>query len=173
MSGIQKLLTDAKLVNAEFALDPANQPFAQVRAAFNDDGERSFRYIIPAVTKVALTWGDDSVGESRQQIAQFGLVASLPASSGGKSLNYALAFYESTGALKSFKLASKAVLQKATVDTISSQANTLIDAKKKADDELTVLDREQKILAAKKSIFDNCKALNLACGGYVPPAPQP
>jgi hypothetical protein len=173
---IEKLsdnLKGAELFAAEFALNPTtNQPF-QILANARQSGERGFYYRIPASTDVVLKLGEDVVTRSRQSIAQFGTVASLPASAGGKSTAYALKFYEATGALKSFNVTSKAVLTKGTADTVGSAVATVVTAKQTANDVLTALDHQNKVMAARKAIYDNCKALNMACGGYVPTPATP
>lgn len=171
---VQKDCTAAAgdLAELRFTIDPADQIFTRVSANFTQTGDRSFRYAIPAMTKIQLYTGAKVTGETWQQMAQFGGLASLPASSGVRSLNYSLKFFEATGALKSFKLASKSAIQRSIIDAGSTSANALIDAKAKSEDELAKLEREAKILDAKKKIQGLCKDLNLACGGFTPAPPQ-
>ena len=185
---LPKSLTDARTLGATFVLDPANgQLFQQLDAAYQETGERGFYYRVPASTKIALKLcGErpsdakpedpkpcDTVTTGKLAIAQFGHTFSLPASTGGKTTAYALKFYEATGALKSFNVTSKTMLTKANADTLGSQATSLVTASKTANDEVTKLDREAKILADKAAIFNACKTLNQPCGGFVPPAAPP
>lgn len=178
IEGLHETLSKAKTLEASFALNPANDQQFQILAKAAKDaesGERGFFYRIPASVDVLLKLDTDTITKSKQVIAQFGITASLPASTGGKSTAYALKFYEATGALKSFNITSKAVLGKGTADALGTDITTLVAAKQAAEqaqktknDELTGLDRQAKILADKKAIYDNCKALNMACGGFVP-----
>jgi hypothetical protein len=168
------------MLQASFALNPVSNQQFQLLATAAASGERGFFYRVPATADVLLKLGDDTVTKSKQVIAQFGITASLPASTGGKSTAYALKFYEATGALKSFNVTSKAVMGKSTADALGTDVTTLVTAKQAADqaqrtkqDELTVLDRQAKILTDKKAIYDNCKALNQACGGFVPAPATP
>jgi uncharacterized coiled-coil protein SlyX len=175
LNDLTKTLADAKPLSASVAPDPtAGQPFQRIATA-TQAGDRGFYYRIPATANVILQLGDDPLTISKQSIAQFGFLASLPASVGGRSTAYTLKFYEATGALKSLNLTSKAVLTRGTADAIGANANTLVDARSKADDELTKLDHDSKVLANKVSIYNSCKTLNIACGGFVPAAtvPQP
>ena len=111
-------------------------------------------------------------------LAQWGVQAMLPKA--GKDWAYAVTLYEATGALKSVKLASKALLDKGTVDTAFGIANTLLDAKdtasaaakKKADDAATkadtlnVLTRSRQILEEKAKISKLCQDLGLTSCEY-------
>jgi hypothetical protein len=158
----------AKKLKAKYALYPeTGQPFQSVTAGFVETGERGFRYRMPAMTKVSFNWekvGAGTLSTSNQMIAQFGAVVSLPASAGGRTTGYKLKFYEATGALKSFDVTSKAILQKAAVDTAASQALSTYDAKVKAGDELALRERQAKIYSA-------CKTMNVTCGGYTATPP--
>jgi hypothetical protein len=177
---LAETLQKAQLFAANFTLNPARGQQFQLLASADQSGDRGFFYRIPAAVDVTLSLGDDTVTKSKQTIAQFGTIASLPASTGGKTTAYTLKFYEATGALKSFNVTSKSVFQKATADALGADVNTLVtakqaaaEAKKTKEDELTVLERQSKIMAAKKAIYDNCKALNMACGGFVPTQATP
>jgi hypothetical protein len=167
LADLSKTYKDASDLVATIATDGDAQMSHALNAAAQN-GERGFYYRIPATANVVLRLADDTLTSSRQQIAQFGLVASVPASVGGRSTAYTLKFYEATGALKSFNITSKAILTKGTADTIGSNLNTLIDARNKAADELTKLDHDAKVLSNKVTIYNSCKTLNIACGGFVP-----
>jgi hypothetical protein len=134
--------------------------------------ERSFRFRIPAYVKASLvTEAKGSIGsETRILVGQFGSIVALPATPGGKSSMYSLQYYASTGALKNFDLTTKAVLTKATVDSLNGSAASILDAeykaaqaKAKAADQLNQLDRTRSILEDQVKILAACKTLNIDC----------
>lgn len=172
----------ARTLRVKLALDSTPQIFQRVQAAFKDHGDRSFRYLIPAATLVTL----ESVGPKKSPqdttveikkravaviaVAQFGAEVSLPASSGGRSLNYNLKFFEATGALKSFGLTSKAAMQATNVNSMSTSTNAYLDAKLKQEqaakaeaDTLNKLERQRKILEDEAKIRELCAQLNIIC----------
>jgi hypothetical protein len=135
-------------------------------------GERSFRYRIPALTKVSVvTSAEDSVrSETRMLVGQFGVIVTLPASPGGKSATYSLQYYTPTGALKNFDVTTKAILTKGIADTLSSSAGGILDAEKKAAeakakaaDQLNQMERKRTILEDEVKIQNACKQLNIDC----------
>jgi hypothetical protein len=170
------------LLKVTFQLDPSQskQMFQKVQESYTEKGDRSFRYLIPAATLAELTTEtateSDSkpkvelVNQARIMIGQFGAEVSLPASSGGRSLNYALKFYEATGALKSFSLASKSAIQAATINSVGTSTNALLDARNKQQqaeaqktDELNKLERQRKILEDEAKIKELCAQLQVSC----------
>jgi len=172
----------AKTVRVRFALNGTDQVFMRVQGAFEETGDRSFRYLIPAAAIATLEIGGTGSAECLKEpgckrggaaalsIGQFGAEVSLPASSGGRSVNYTLKFFEATGALKSFSLASKAAIQAATVNSLTTTANSALDAKNKqaaADaakaDQLAKLDRQAKILQDQATIEKLCVQLQVSC----------
>jgi hypothetical protein len=169
-----------KTLQARFALDGNEQMFQRVKSVYKEDGERSFRYLIPAASLVILevveTKDQKEIvsavkgGKAVIMVGQFGAEVSLPASTGGRSLNYVLKYYEATGALKSFGLTSKTAMQAAAVNSFSTSANAILDAKKKQEkdaadkaDELNILERKRKILEEQTKIKDNCEKLGITC----------
>lgn len=109
-------------------------------------------------------------GVAAFMVGQFGVEVSLPASSGGRSMNYNIKFYEATGAMKSFSLTSKAAMEAANVNSISNSTNAILDARTKqqqaaADktDELKRLERQSKILENKAKIQQYCAQLGISC----------
>jgi hypothetical protein len=163
----------AKTTRIHFALDGEKQIFQRVQEAFKETGERSFRYVIPASTVARVETIDtksEVLGQSKIMVGQFGAEVSLPASSGGRSLNYALKFFEATGALKSFSLTSKTAMQAANVNSISASTNAILDARNKqlqaaADkaDELNKVERQRKILEDEAKIKELCAQLQASC----------
>lgn len=134
--------------------------------------EKSFRYRIPASTKVSVvTNAEDSVrSETRMLVGQFGVIIALPAAPGGKSAMYSLQYYTPTGALKNFDLTTKAILTKGMVDTLSSSAGGILDAEKKAAeakakaaDQLNQIERKRTILEDEVKIQKACQELNIDC----------
>ena len=169
----------ATQLRVRFALDGDSQMFQRVDSVYKLTGDRSFRYVIPAATLAIV----ELVGPRKSQsdtaevttkavaaivMGQFGAEVSLPASSGGRSLNYSLKFFEATGALKSFTLASKAAAQAAAVNSASSSTNAILDAKNKqaqaaktAADTLTKLERQRQILEEEAKIKALCTQLGV------------
>jgi hypothetical protein len=176
---VAKKCDDRRPVVVGFRLDGQDQPLKRIAGQYmvgtdlERSGDRSFRYRVPALARIDVRWlatPETCVGEGGAAIGQFGEILSLPAKSGGRSLNYDLKFYEATGALKSFRLASKSAIQKGNVDTLSSSANAMLDAKlkkeqeeAKAADELNQLERRRKILEEQVKIRQACAALGIEC----------
>src|SRR5262249_23840487 len=155
---VTKSCAGAKVVSLIFRLDTepsGEQLAAMVRRNYSQPADPGLRYRIPARMRVTVEEDGATIpaAETRLMIAQFGLVAALPATVDSKTINYSLKFYEATGALKSFKLGSKPVLTKGTVDSLSGNLNSILDAeKKKADadklaaDQLTKRQRMRQLL---------------------------
>jgi len=128
--------------------------------------DRGFYYRVPAKAVAVLQSGATELSRGDLVVAQYGIVASLPASSSGRTTQYAIALDESTGALQNFKLASDGLLQKSILDDAATSANAVIDAKKardkkKADeaDELTKKKRELDLLKTQNEINAEKKKL--------------
>lgn len=75
----------------------------------------------------------NEVGRDTMRVAQLGVTASIPASAAGRKTQYTIDFDESTGALKNFKLASNALLEKSIVDEASGAASDIVAAKQARD----------------------------------------
>lgn len=125
-------------------------------------GERSFRYRIPAQVRARLEDSNKVYGSGVFSVAQLGTVISLPANRHSKTLSYDLAFIESTGGLKTFKLGTTGGLDTATVDALSGIGGTLIDASKK-NDEVNRLTRQQQLLKLQDDICTIQKKYGLPC----------
>jgi hypothetical protein len=130
------------------------------------DGERGFYYRVPAKASAVLQAGAKDLFRSDLIVAQFGIVASLPASSSGRTTQYTVALDDSTGALKNFALGSDSLLQKSILDDASTSANATIDAKKArekkkadADDVLAQKKRELELLKTQNDINEQKKKL--------------
>jgi hypothetical protein len=174
--GFGKLLTgadctNASAVNLTTVLSPGSQLFQSVRDhTTRPSGELSFRYRIPAQVRAELKQGDDSYGMGVFSVAQFGVVATLPANRHSKSLSYDLAMVEATGGLKSFKIATTGSVDSGTVDALAGISGTLLDASnaaakadKTAKDELTTLTRQDTLLKLKDDICTLQKKYGLDC----------
>ncbi len=70
-------------------------------------------------------------GDALLAIAQRGIIAALPSKLGGKAFTHDLTYYETSGALKSYTLASKPLVDKGALDALSGAANDLLDARNK------------------------------------------
>lgn len=123
-------------------------------------GDRSFRYRVAAQVKAVLSDAKTTYGSGVFSVAQLGKVISLPASRRSKTLTYELAFIESTGALKTFKLGSVGSLDAATVDALSGVGGTLLDARRTEAETLT---QQHQLLKLKDDICTIQKKYNLPC----------
>jgi hypothetical protein len=138
----------------------------QIKAQrFNETGERGFYYRIPAMTLASLMIGKTEKSRAAFAVAQLGLTASLPASTGGRKTTYKMALYDGSGALKNFNLGSEAAIQKSNLEDLGTAATTLINSK----DELKQLERRQQILTKLKEIRD----LEEELGTEEPATPTP
>ena len=91
-------------------------------------------------------------------IAQLGVVASVPASTAGRSSSTAILLDPATGAMKNFKVSSTALIDKSILDDAGKAANSAIDAadplnRKKR--ELEELELQNKINEAKKKLTNS------------------
>lgn len=128
--------------------------------------DRGFYYRVPAKGVALLQAGAKNLSQSDVIVAQFGIIASLPASSSGRTTQYTVALNESTGALQNFKLGSDSLLQKSLLDDAAAAANSAIDAKKanekkkaETSDELAQKKRELELLKTQNEINDEKKKL--------------
>jgi hypothetical protein len=161
--------TDCKAagpINVVFEFYPAanNQLFSKI--SDSAEGKRSFRYRIPA--QVSATVGDSgkTYGAAILRVAQLGTVISLPANRHSKTLSYDLAFVEATGALKSFKLGTTGGFDSSTVDSLSSAAGTVLDARsaaQKSASEAAVLTRQDQMLKLQDDICTIQEKYGIKC----------
>lgn len=154
--------TSATAVNLTLKYYPAstNQLFTKIQDVAT--GDRSFRYRVAAQVQGTLADANTVYGSGVFSVAQLGKVISLPASRHSKTLTYELAFIESTGALKTFKLGTVGMLDTATIDALSGVGGTLLDARKKTD-ELNTLTQQYQLLKLKDDICTIQKKYNLPC----------
>jgi len=159
--------------------DLAKQLVAKVGA--QGGTKLSFRYRIPAQAKVWIeaTGGGATAkkGAAVLSIAQLGKVIALPAERHSKTLTYDLAFIEATGALKSFKLGATGGVDATTIDSLTETSGMVLDAeaarkkerkaaldaRKTAEDELTVLTREEALLTLRDTICTLKQKYGLTC----------
>lgn len=149
----------------------ASQMSENVKAAnFHESGERGFYYRVPAKVSVALCEENLSDAPRRCQqanefarddlaIAQYGTIASLPASTGGRRSSYKVVYYSSTGAIQTFNIASDALIQKSNLSDIETTAKELRDAKTEK------IKRDTERLKAEKDYLDAKDALKKAKEG--------
>lgn len=124
------------------------------------------------------------IARARMKVAQLGITASLPASAAGRKTQYTVEFDENTGAMKNFKLASNALLEKSIVDEAAGAANDIVGAKAardkaradaakaaaEANDPLAQKKRELELLKTQNEINEEKKKLE-ASQPEEPPKP--
>jgi hypothetical protein len=88
-------------------------------------------------------------------VAQFGIVASVPSSSAGRSSTTAIELDPATGAMKNYKVSSSALLDKSLLDEAGNAANSTVDAA----DPLKRKKRELEQLKTQNEINDEKKKL--------------
>ncbi|MDT7809759.1 MAG: hypothetical protein QOJ70_3572 [Acidobacteriota bacterium] len=117
-----------------------------------------------AAPPVPLMPGGKEIARTRMKVAQLGVTASLPASAAGRKTQYTVEFDENTGAMKNFKLASNALLEKSLVDEAAGAANDIVGAKaardKAKDDAAKAAAAANDPLAQKKRELDLLKTQN-------------
>lgn len=78
--------------------------------------------------EITVVLNDEQLGLGNLQIAQLGVVASVPASTAGRSSTTAITLDPATGAMKNFKSSSTALIDKSLLDEAGKAANSAIDA---------------------------------------------
>ncbi len=148
--------------------DANKQLFTKLTAV--NQGDRSFRYRIPAQVRAELTYSTKPHGAGVFSVAQLGQVISLPANLHSKKLSFDLGFIEATGALKTFKLGTSGGLEAGTIDALGGVTKDVLDARKKAhdaaalkEDELTILTREAALIKLRHEICEIQKKYGLTC----------
>jgi hypothetical protein len=135
------------------------------KAGVAETGLRGPFYRIPAEvpSKITLTTSEQVSDLALQslEIAQFGPVVSLPASTGGRKTAYTAEFTPA-GALKNFQVNSTALLDKGLVDALKSTADSALDTYNKANDPVSPLKKKKELLDAQKALLDSQKALEKA-----------
>jgi hypothetical protein len=138
------------------------------------ESEQSFRYRVPAQVKGVLCTTKQSkdgtlcdeekktYGAAVFSVAQLGTIISLPATRHSKTLSYDLAFIESTGALRTFKLNSAGGLDPAMIEALGGVAGSIIEARQKGD-EINKLTRMQQLLKLQDEICTIQKKYGLPC----------
>lgn len=140
-----------------------------VAGKYTQPAEAGLHFLIPARmdTRLVATGFSDWVEPAAYlMIAQHGILAALPSEMGGKSVAHDLKFYAASGALKSYTLASTPNLTPEMVNSLSTSANALLDARKAqreaeaADaDPLNQLKRQQEVLNVLLAIQTACAEL--------------
>jgi hypothetical protein len=109
-------------------------------------------YRIPGKASLTLRLGTVEIGKALPSVAQYGPIASLPDSTGGRKTQYTVELHAATGAIKSFTMAGDAAIEKANIVDVESAATGLIDAamKKRAADEAEALAAKDELAALEK-----------------------
>lgn len=94
-------------------------------------------------------------GRGDVAVAQLGVIASVPAGSGGRTTQSSVVLDEATGALLNFKVSSNALIEKTLLDDAKEASESIINAA----DPLKRLERDNSMLDAKKNNRDKRKAL--------------
>ena len=137
-----------------------------------DSDATGFRYRVPGEATASVIWknGKEDVvlNQATIQVAQFGVIAALPADLGGKAALMDMTFYESTGALKGFTLTSEPLITHGIVDSTLSPLNELLEARKtqhenaaKESDQLNRRERRRKLLEERNKILNLCATLQI------------
>jgi hypothetical protein len=115
-----------------------------------------------------LSYGKASLLMQRIPIAQFGVVAALPESTGGRKSAVTAELYGATGALKTVTISSDAAVDKSLISDAETAAGTTIDAlaadkeaKAASAVELAELEKKRKILEEKLKIQELEKQLTV------------
>ena len=154
--------TATKAVDLQLSLEPDDQIATRVAGTFRSPADAAVFFIVPA--RMRATIGGTVAGDL--MIAQFGIVTAMPSEMGGKSFTHDLAFYDETGALKSYTLASKPLVEAGSIDAISKATSDLIEARrkqmeeeKKASSDVAKLGDAAEKLELLKRIQEACAAL--------------
>jgi hypothetical protein len=123
-------------------------------------GNTGFFYRIPGVGRAEVRQDDRTLLARRIAVAQFGVVAAMPESTGGRRSAVTAELYSASGALKTVAVTSDAAIDKALFTSAQAAATTTIDALAAAKaaatpapaDELKELERKRKILEEKLKI---------------------
>lgn len=95
-------------------------------AELNGKQKRGFYYRIPATTTAGIFKGESEIKRDKLRVAQLGLIASLPTSTGSRRTNYEVELFED-GALKTFTLGSDALLSASQVKGFGDAAGAALD----------------------------------------------
>lgn len=149
-----------KIVSIRLTRD-TDQLYAKIRDSFggnSESGDRGFYYRIPAVATAVVRLDDKNLFKTELRVAQLGLTASLPPSTGGRRTKYELEFYE-TGAMKNFVLGSDALIQASTVKDLGEAAGNVIDARKEAEKKEAAAKDEAAKAKSLSDLLESCKKI--------------
>lgn len=146
---------EVKLILNEVKMNSGEKQLSERVKAYSapPDRSRGFYYRIPAnyvasIVQTKPNKPNKQIFELPMQIAQFGTVLSLPASTGGWEISYQMALNPDTGALKNFQLGTDGALQKSFVERLTQLTTDTLDK----TDSVTRLERRKKILELMKEI---------------------
>ena len=131
----------------------------------DDKAERGFYYRVPSIALVTICDGKREIYRSRLPIAQRGITASLPASTGGRKTSYTVDLNDETGALENFILGSSGLIESSMVTDAGTIAGTILDSRAKAQQASAArasasTDRAHAIRL--REILENCAAIKAA-----------
>ncbi len=122
------------------SLDPypaGDQMAFRLADNFQLPAEASLHFVVPLRVRARLLDAPHGggarplAGDALLTIAQRGIIAALPSDLGGKSFTHDLKYYQTSGALKSYTLVSKPLVDKGALDSLSGSVNELLDARNK------------------------------------------
>jgi hypothetical protein len=153
--------SDSPKVQLSLSCKPKSQLALDVRQAQTgkdgrqaSGGDRSYYYRVPArVTAAIFDTTDDknkkTFGKTNVGIAQWGVVASLPASAGGSRNKYSVTLAPATGALTNFAMDSDATLESADLSGLETGTKAITDqlaARRKKPTKADQLGQQEKTL---------------------------
>lgn len=125
----------------------------------NQSESRGYYYRIPARARLVVTLGpiasSNEVARAVLPVAQLGVIASLPASAGGRRTSYNITLDPATGALRNFELGADAAIQKSMLAEAETSVQSIIEAR----DPLDRLKRRKEFLEILKAVKDTEKEL--------------
>jgi hypothetical protein len=145
-------------ITVSLSLEVVSLPQGDGSAPVSPGTASGFFYRSPVPVTVAVRKGTTTLSNDRPLVAQLGPILTLPSSPGGKASEYRFAVFPETGGLKKLFVTSTAQ-GTAPVEGVGRAAAQLVEAQRAADNELANLERQQKVLEAKKKIRDLQKEL--------------
>lgn len=162
--------------NTKVKLENGAAPSVRVASVTLEDASNrntGFFYRVPGTGKFETFSDDQRTLVQDVAIAQFGNIAALPQSTGGRRSAITLELYGTTGGLKTLSIASDAAVDKSLISDAETAAGSVVDAraaKLKADtpaaaDPLADLEKQRKMLEEQLKI----KELKEKLGGIDQP----
>jgi hypothetical protein len=127
MKGADAQCTAISLKKLEIKVAGENA-FATAIGALKSESDRSFFYRVPGTANVSVLADGKGISQKNLPVAQFGTVASLPATTGGSRNKYDIELSTDTGALLSFKVSADPLLSASQMEGLGTAANSVVDA---------------------------------------------